>query len=83
MSLMNIEPAQRGAKRLIVRVFLEAVFGGLGVFLLAAVLAPRLFDMHNNLALLGAIVVWIACPVLLFLLVADIAERLKARRPYP
>ena len=83
MSLMSIERTQRGARGLLIRIFLEAVLGGLGVFILAAVLGPRLFDMHNNLALVGAVLVWIACPVLVVLLIADIAERLRRRSSNP
>ena len=80
MSLVEIGSRGRGGKFLLIRIFLEAVLGGLGVFLLAAVAAPRLFDMHSNLALLAAVLIWIACPVLLFLLFTDIAERLRRPR---
>ena len=80
MSLVDIGSRSRGGKLLVIRIFLEAVLGGLGVFLLAAVAAPRLFDLHNNLALAGAVLIWIACPVLLFLLVSDIAERIRDLR---
>ena len=80
MSLVEIEPRGRRSKLLVIRIFLEAVLGGLGLFLLAAVVAPRLFNLHNNLALIGAGVVWIACPVLLFLLAGDIAHRLRELR---
>lgn len=80
MGLVKIEPRDGSARLLIVRVFLEAVLGGLGIFILAAVAAPRLFDMHNNLALAGAVLIWIACPVLLYLLVWDIAARLRRSR---
>ncbi len=77
MSLIEIGPRRRGVTLLVIRIFLETVLGGLGVFLLAAVAAPRLFDLHNNLAVIAAVLVWIACPVLLFLLVSDIAARLR------
>ena len=80
MSLIEIGPRRRGGTLLVIRIFLEAVLGGLGVFLLAAVAAPRLFDLHNNLAVIAAVLTWIACPVLLFLLASDIAARLKAFR---
>ena len=77
MSLIEIGPRRRGRTLLVIRIFLEAVLGGLGVFLLAAVAAPRLFDLHNNLAVIAAVLIWIACPVLLFLLVSDIITRLR------
>ncbi len=77
MSLIEIGPRGRRRTLLVVRIFLEAALGGLGVFLLAAIAAPRLFDLHNNLAVIAAVLIWIACPVLLFLLVSDIAVRLR------
>jgi hypothetical protein len=80
MSLIEIGPRGRGRKLLVIRIFLEAVLGGLGLFLLAAVVAPRLFNMQNNLSLVAAILVWIACPVLFFLLAGDIAHRLRELR---
>ncbi len=83
MILIDIAPRGGGGKRLVIRIFLEAVLGALGVFVLAAVVGPRLFDLHNNLALVAAVVVWIACPVLLFLVAADIAEQLRKRRSQP
>ncbi len=80
MSLIEIEQRGRGRRLLVIRIFLEAVLGGLGLFVLAAVVAPRLFNLHNNLALIAAVLVWIACPVLLFLLGGDIAHRIRELR---
>ncbi len=59
----------------IIRLFLEAAVGLLVVFALAAIAGPRLFDIHNNLAVIGAVLVWLACPVLLFLLALDLRAR--------
>jgi hypothetical protein len=80
MSLIEIGPRGRGRKLLVIRIFLEAVLGGLGLFVLAAIVAPRLFNLHSNLSLVAAVLVWIACPVLLFLLAGDIAARLRDLR---
>ena len=59
---------------LMLRLFLELSFGGIGIFALATIAGPRLFDMHDNLALAGAVLVWLACPVLLYVLGADAAR---------
>ncbi len=80
MSLVEFEPRGRNGKFLAIRIFLEAVLGALGIFLLAAVAAPRLFDIHNNLAVAAAVLTWIACPVLGFLLLADLAKRFRQLR---
>ncbi len=83
MRVVEIEPRRGRRIGLLIRLFLEAVLGGLVIFGLAAVLAPRLFDIRNNLAVLGAVLVWIACPILLFLLVSDLAARLRRLRRGP
>ncbi len=77
MSLIDIEPRNRGGKLFAIRIFLEITLGGLAVFVLAAMVGPWLFDMHDNLALAGAVAVWMACPVLVFMLAADVVRLLK------
>ena len=59
---------------LLLRLFLELSLGAIGIFALATIAGPRLFDMHDNLALVAAVLVWLACPVLLYLLGADAAR---------
>ena len=76
---MQATPESEGEPRpthgLIVRTFLESALGLLGLFLLAAVVAPMLFDIRNNFAVIAGVLVWIACPVLLLLLVWRVAGR--------
>ncbi len=59
----------------LILMFLEAAIGLLVVFALAVIAGPRLFNIHNNLTVVAAVVVWLACPVLLFLLILDLAAR--------
>ena len=70
----EIEGQRRQALWLLLRLFLELTLGSIGIFALAAIAGPRLFDLHDNLALIGAILVWLSCPVLLFLLGSDLAR---------
>ncbi len=53
---------------LLIRSFLEGALGLFGIFLLAAVAAPTLFNIRNDVAVIAAVLVWIACPALLLLL---------------
>jgi hypothetical protein len=80
MRVVETGPRRQGRTLLAIRIFLEAIFGALGIFLLAAVAAPRLFNLHTNLALLAAVLAWIACPVLGFLLAADVAAQIRRFR---
>lgn len=80
MRVVEIDPRKGRRTWLAIRIFLEAILGTLAIFLLAAVAAPRLFDLHNNLALAAAVIIWIACPVLGFLLATDLAARLRRLR---
>ena len=58
----------RDLRAFAIRAFFESVLGLIGVFVLAAVAAPALFNIRNNLAVAAAVLVWIVCPVLLYLL---------------
>jgi hypothetical protein len=53
-------------RMLVARLFLKAVAGLALVFVIAAIVAPRLFDTHDDLMTILAFVLWIACPLLLF-----------------
>ncbi len=47
---------------------IKAVLGLLLVFVIAAIVAPRLFDTHDDLMTILAFGLWIACPLALFFL---------------
>ena len=71
----DIDPQSRQRRDLLVRSFLEIALGLVGIFILAAVIAPDLFNVRNDLAVLLAVLVWIACPVLALLLAWRTAAR--------
>jgi hypothetical protein len=79
------EPAERPvrARFVAIRAFFEAAVGLIVIFALAAMLAPALFNRHNDLALLGAVAIWLVCPVLLFLLVLRVVGRLRGPNSGP
>ncbi len=70
----DIDAQPRRRLGLMLRLFLELMLGSIGVFALATIAGPKLFDMHDNLALAAAVLVWLACPVLLYALGADAAR---------
>jgi hypothetical protein len=53
---------------LLLRLFFELSLGSIGVLALATIAGPRLFDMQGDFAVIGAILVWLSCPVLIFIL---------------
>ncbi len=69
------EAARRRTRDLLVRSYLESALGLAGVFLVAAELAPWLFNVRNDAAVIAAVLLWICCPVLLFLLGSRVAGR--------
>jgi uncharacterized membrane protein len=64
--------APRDPRGVIVRMFLKSVIGGAAAFVLAAVLAPRFFDMRDDLMVAAAFAAWLACPLLIFLVGWDV-----------
>jgi hypothetical protein len=70
----EIETQQRNPRGLLLRLFLELSLGAIAILALATIAAPRLFDLHNDPALIASILVWLSCPVLLYLLGADAAR---------
>ena len=58
-----------------IRTFFEVAFGLIGVFVLATMAAPALFNLHSNLSLIGAVIVWLLCPALLYLLASHVGGR--------
>ncbi len=70
----DTEAQPRRRLGLLLRLFFELSLGAIGILALAAIAGPRLFDMHDDLALIAAILVWLSCPVLTFLLGADAAR---------
>jgi hypothetical protein len=71
----DIDGQRRSSRSfLLLRLFFELSLGAIGILALAAIAGPRLFDMHDNLALIAAVLVWLSCPVLLFLLGSDAAR---------
>ncbi len=79
------EPAERRRRlrTFAIRAFFEAALGLIAVFVLAAMAGPALFNQHSDLALIGAILVWLACPVLLFLLAHHVAGRWRSLNSGP
>jgi hypothetical protein len=69
------EAARRRTRDLVIRSYLEGALGLFGVFLIAAVMAPWLFNVRNDAAVIAAVLLWIGCPVLLFLLGSRVAGR--------
>jgi hypothetical protein len=69
---MNDSPSTPDASKrmrdLVVGLFIKAVAGLILVFVIAAVAAPRLFNVHEDFATILAFALWIACPLLLFLI---------------
>ena len=53
---------------LVVGLFIKGVAGLILVFVVAAIAAPRLFNAHQDFATILAFALWIACPLLLFLI---------------
>ena len=70
----DIDAERRRPRVLLLRLFLELSLGAIGILALAAIAGPRLFDMHNDLAVGAAVLVWLSCPVLTFLLGSDAAR---------
>jgi hypothetical protein len=61
----------------VVRTFLKGVSGAVAVFVLAAIVAPWLFDSRENVKVATAFGLWLVCPLLVFLIGFDIFVDLK------
>jgi hypothetical protein len=61
----------------IVRIFLKVVSGAAVIFIAAAIIAPRLFDAHDDLLTVLAFALWIACPLFLFFLGWDLLAEVR------
>jgi hypothetical protein len=70
----DIDAQRKRPLGLLLRLFLELALGAIGILALAAIAGPRLWNMQGDFAVIGAILVWLSCPVLLFLLGSDAAR---------
>jgi hypothetical protein len=64
----DFDPQRRRPLILVARLFFELGLGSIGILALAAVAGPRLWNMQGDLSVIAAILVWLSCPVLLFIL---------------
>jgi uncharacterized membrane protein (GlpM family) len=67
----------------LVGMFLKGVLGLAAVFAIAAVLAPWLFDQRDTLKTVLAFGLWLACPLIAFLVGFELWadwKRMRARR---
>lgn len=51
----------------VIRIFLKGVPGAVAVFVIAAIVAPALFDQRNDLMAAAAFGLWLLCPLIVFL----------------
>jgi hypothetical protein len=73
----------RDPRGLVIRLFLKSVIGLALVFALATIVAPALFDRRDDLMVAAAFALWLACPLILFLVGFEVFADLKkfSRRP--
>ena len=64
-------------RNLLVGVFIKAVSGLILVFVVAAIAAPRLFNTHDDFATILAFALWIACPLIVFLIGWELATEIR------
>jgi hypothetical protein len=75
--------AARRIRNGLVGMFLKGVLGLAAVFVIAAVLAPWLFDQRDTLETVVAFGLWLACPLVAFLVGFELWADWKKLRAKP
>jgi uncharacterized membrane protein (GlpM family) len=79
----EITTSARRIRSGVIRIFLKVVPGAVAVFVIAAIVAPALFDQRNDLMAAAAFGLWLLCPLIVFLVGCEVFAEWKrmTRRP--